>query len=81
MRLLAFVTEGTLIGKIRNHLGANSRPVHIFAAGGLLLWQDCGDAQVIAAGKGEANWDQRVDKWLVEAAILICCSMGWARSG
>ena len=52
MRLLAFVTEGTQIGKIKNHIGAESKPAHIFAAGGLLLWQDCGDAQVIAASKG-----------------------------
>ena len=61
MRLLAFVTEGTQIGKIKNHIGADSRPAHIFAAGGLLLWQDFSDAQVIAAGKGEAIWDQRVE--------------------
>ena len=61
MRLLAFVTDGTQIGKIKNHIGANSKPVHIFAMRGLRFWQDCGDAQVIAAGKGEANWDQRVD--------------------
>ena len=61
MRLLAFVTEGTQIGKTKNHTGADSRPAHIFAMRCLRFWQDRGDAQVIAASKGEANWDQRVD--------------------
>ena len=74
--ITAPIVAPRLIGKIGNHLGANSKSVHIFAARDLLLWQDSGDAPVIAASKGEANLDQRVDQWLVEAAILIYCSVG-----
>ena len=49
MRLIAFVTDGTQIRNILNHIGLESQPAHIFAARGPPLWEDCGDTWV---GKG-----------------------------
>ncbi len=46
MRLIAFVTEGTQIRKILNHIGVDSVPPHISSARGPPLWDDCGDAQM-----------------------------------
>lgn len=44
MRLIAFVTVGTQIEKILNHIGVDFEPPHIAPARGLRLWDDC-DAQ------------------------------------
>jgi hypothetical protein len=48
MRLIAFITEGTQIKKILDHIGLDSEPAHISPARGPPLWDDC-DAHV---GKG-----------------------------
>ena len=44
MRLIAFITEGTQIRKILDHIGVDSQPPHISPARGPPLWDDC-DAQ------------------------------------
>ena len=46
MRLIAFITEGTQIRKILDHLGVDSEPPRICKARGLPLWEECGDAQM-----------------------------------
>ena len=46
MRLIAFVTEGTQIRKILNHIGVGSEPPHRSPPCGPPLWDDCGDAQM-----------------------------------
>lgn len=57
MRLIAFVTEGTQIRKILDHIGVDSEPPHISPARGPPLWDDC-DVQM---GDGlqiePADWD------------------------
>ena len=45
MRLIAFITEGTQVKKILNHIEVDSEPPHIDPARGPPLWDDCG-AQV-----------------------------------
>jgi hypothetical protein len=49
MRLIAFITEGTQIRKILDHIGVDSEPPHVSPARGSPLWVDC-DAQVDDAG-------------------------------
>lgn len=44
MRLIAFITEGTKIEKILNHIGVESEPPHTFAARG------CPDRAGLASG-------------------------------
>ena len=56
MRLIAFITEGTQIRKILDHIGSDSEPPHISPARGPPLWDDC-DAQVGEGADGEPNWD------------------------
>ena len=56
MRLIAFVTVGTQIQKILNHIGVDSEPPHIAPARGPPLWDDC-DAQVDDAVHIEPDWD------------------------
>jgi hypothetical protein len=46
MRLIAFITEGVQICKIRDHIGVDSEPPHISTARGPPLWDDCSDAQM-----------------------------------
>jgi hypothetical protein len=40
MRLIAFITEGTQIRKILDHIGVDSEPLHISPARGPPLWDD-----------------------------------------
>ena len=56
MRLIAFVTEGTQIGKILDHIGVDSEPPHIAPARGPPLWDNGGDA---LAGEGSNCTGQR----------------------
>ena len=46
MRLIAFVTEGTQIEKILNHIGVDSEPPHIAPPRVPPLWDDC-NAQTV----------------------------------
>jgi hypothetical protein len=57
MRLIAFVTEGTQIRKILNHIGMDSEPPHISPARGPPLWDDCGDAQMDDGVHIDPHWD------------------------
>jgi hypothetical protein len=57
MRLIAFVTEGTQIKKILNHIGVDSEPPHISPARGPPLWEDCDDAQIDHGVQFEPDWD------------------------
>jgi hypothetical protein len=57
MRLIAFITEGTQIRKILDHIGVDSEPPHISPARGPPLWADC-DAQMDDGAQIEpADWD------------------------
>jgi hypothetical protein len=57
MRLIAFITEGTQIRKILDHIGVDSEPPHISPARGPPLWDDC-DAQMDEGVHIEpADWD------------------------
>jgi hypothetical protein len=57
MRLIAFVTEGTQIRRILDHIGVDSEPPHISPARGPPLWEDC-DAQTDDGAQIEpADWD------------------------
>ena len=56
MRLIAFITEGTQIRKILDHIGVDSEPPHISPARGPPLWDDC-DAQTDEGAQNEpADW-------------------------
>ena len=57
MRLIAFVTEGTQIRKILDHIGVESEPPHISPARGPPLWEECGDAQMDDGVHIEPDWD------------------------
>ena len=56
LRLIAFITEGTQIRKILDHIGVDSKPPHIAPARGSPLWDDC-DAQVREGTQIEPDWD------------------------
>ena len=56
MRLIAFITEGTQIRKILDHIGVESEPPHIAPARGPPLWEDCGDAQMDEGVHIEPDW-------------------------
>ena len=57
MRLIAFITEGTQIRKILDHIGVDSQPLHISPARGPPLWEEC-DAQMDDGAQIEpADWD------------------------
>jgi hypothetical protein len=56
MRLIAFITEGTQIRKILDHIGVDSEPPHISPARGPPLWDDC-DAQTDDGVHIEPDWD------------------------
>ena len=45
MRLIAFITEGSQIRKILDHIGVDPDPPHISPARGPPLWDDCRDAK------------------------------------
>jgi hypothetical protein len=54
--LIAFITEGTQIRKILDHIGVDSEPPHIAPARGPPLWGDC-DAQTDDGAQIEpADW-------------------------
>jgi hypothetical protein len=58
MRLIAFITEGTQIRKILDHIGVDSEPPQISPARGPPLWDDCSDAQMDDGAQIEpADWD------------------------
>ena len=56
MRLIAFITEGTQIRRILDHIGVDSEPPHISPARGPPLWDDC-DAQTDEGVHIEPDWD------------------------
>ena len=56
MRLIAFITEGTQIRKILDHIGVDSEPPHISPARGPPLWEVC-DAQLDDGEQSEPDWD------------------------
>ena len=58
MRLIAFITEGTQIRRILEHIGVDSQPPHITItpARGPPLWDDC-DAQSDDGVHIEPDWD------------------------
>ena len=55
MRLIAFITEGTQIRRILDHIGVDSEPPHISPARGPPLWDDC-DAQTVEGVASEPDW-------------------------
>ena len=58
MRLSAFITEGTQIRRILDHIGVDSEPPHISPARGPPLWDDCSDAQMDDGAQIQpADWD------------------------
>ena len=61
MRLIAFVTEGTQIEKILNHIGVDSEPPHIAPARGPPLWDDC-NAQTVEGVAVEPDWAAEWDR-------------------
>lgn len=46
MRLIAFITEGTQIRRILEHMGVDSEPAQTSPARGPPLWDDSSDAQM-----------------------------------
>ncbi len=56
MRLIAFITEGTQIRRILDHIGVDSEPPQISPARGPPLWDDC-DAQMDEGVHMEPDWD------------------------
>ena len=57
MRLIAFITEGTQIRRVLDHIGVDSEPPHISPARGPPLWDDC-DTQMYDGAQIElADWD------------------------
>ncbi len=57
MRLIAFITDGTQIRKILDHIGVDSEPPRISPACGPPLWDDCSDAQTDEGVLIEPDWD------------------------
>jgi len=57
VRLIAFITEGTQIRKILDHIGVDSEPRQISPARGPPLWDDCSDAHAEEAVHIEPDWD------------------------
>lgn len=56
MRLIAFITEGTQIRKILEHIGVDSQAPQIAPARGPPLWDDC-DAQMGEGVEIAPGWD------------------------
>ena len=56
MRLIAFITQGTQVSKILDHIGVDSLPPRIAPTRGPPLWNDC-DAQVGDGVQIEPDWD------------------------
>jgi hypothetical protein len=56
MRLIAFITEGTQIEKILDHIGVDSEPPHVAPARGPPLWEDGGDARMDDGVYIEPDW-------------------------
>jgi hypothetical protein len=58
MRLIAFITEGTQIRRILEHVGVDSEPPHMALVRGPSWWDDCSDVQMDAEAPIEsADWD------------------------
>jgi len=57
MRLIAFITNGSDVRKILEHIGVDCEPPHITPARGPPLWDDCGDAQRGEGVEVEPDWD------------------------
>ena len=55
--LIAFITEGTQISKILDHIGVDSEPPQISPARGPPLWDDCSDVQTHEGVHIEPDWD------------------------
>jgi len=55
--LIAFITEGTQISKILDHIGVDSEPPQISPARGPPLWDDCSDVQTHKEVHIEPDWD------------------------
>ena len=55
MRLVAFITEGTPIGKILDHIGVDSAPPRKAPARGPPLWDEC-DARMGERVEVEPDW-------------------------
>lgn len=51
MRLIAFITDGTEVRKILEHIGVDSQAPRLTPARGPPLWADC-DAPVVGEGCG-----------------------------
>ena len=55
--LIAFVTEGTQIEKILNHIDVNAEPPHLSLARRPQLRDDCGCAQINHGAQIEPDWE------------------------
>ena len=55
MRLIAFITEGSQIKRIPEHIGVDSEPPHISPARRPPLWEGC-DAQMDDGVQIEPDW-------------------------
>ncbi len=55
IRLIAFITEGTQIRKILDHIGVDSEPSHISPVSGPPLWDDCSDVQTDEGVRSESQ--------------------------
>jgi hypothetical protein len=56
MRLIAFITDGSEVRKILEHIGVDCEPPHITTARGPPLWQNS-DAQMGQDVLIEPDWD------------------------
>ena len=57
MRLITFITEGTQIRRILDHIGLDSEPPRISPARAPPLRDECGDAQSDDGAQIEPDWD------------------------
>jgi hypothetical protein len=57
VRLIAFITEGTQIRKILDHIGVDVEPPRITPARGPPLWDGC-DAPMGEGVEVEPDWDE-----------------------
>ena len=57
MRLIAFITAGTQIRNILDHIGVDSEPPRISPARVPPLWDSCSDAHTDEGVHIEPDWD------------------------
>jgi hypothetical protein len=55
MRLIAFITQGTQIRRILDHIGVDSEPPHLSPTRGPPLWDDC-DVPMDDGAQIEPDW-------------------------